>query len=241
MTRFSVLLSVFLLVFGLSATATADSNPDVWVIHGIPGQDAGSKDPLLPVDVAVNKKCVLAGFKFRQIAGPLSLPPGDYTIEISLANKEKPCSNPAIITAKVKLGADDNVAIIANLDAAGKPTANKFDLDLSRPSAWKSRLILHHTAAAPAVDVGLKRYGFWFPKSLEFKNVKNGAQADVDVLLGLWRLSIAPAGSKTPVLGPVYGIIPPGFVFSIFVVGSVKNETLTLILLPLKPEKNRGR
>ena len=62
---------------------------EVLVIHGIRGEDLGL-DPALPVDVAVNGGCFLAGFTFGEVAGPVALAPGDYVIEISLADPDDP-------------------------------------------------------------------------------------------------------------------------------------------------------
>ena len=46
-----------------------------------------------------------------------------------------------------------NVSIIANLDAAGNPALNVFTNDTSAIPAGQGRLVVRHTAAAPAVDI----------------------------------------------------------------------------------------
>ncbi|NJN95214.1 MAG: DUF4397 domain-containing protein [Anaerolineales bacterium] len=98
----------------------------VTVVHGIPGQALGA-DPALPVDVSVDGECVLPGFTFSKIAGPLSLPVDTYRIAISLANTAAPCSNaPVIGPLNVPVAKGENVSIVAHLNGQGEPTASKF-------------------------------------------------------------------------------------------------------------------
>jgi hypothetical protein len=227
-----VLSLVFLLA---CAPASNAQSADVWVVHGIRGQDL-NLSPDLPVDISVNGKGTLPGFTFGQIAGPLSLAPGQYEIKIAAANPQKPYSNPPLITAKVSFGLGEDVVVIAHLDAGGMPTASRFALDLTAPGFPFNRLIVHHTAAAPAVDAYLNRLDFIFPQNLRLANVTNGVQGTAIALAGWWELYLTPAGVPAPVYGPLYGPVLPNWIYTIFVVGSLKNNSLTIILLPLLPQ-----
>ena len=232
MNRLLLPLIAVCLVFCAATAASANDNANLWVIHGIPGKDL-KLDPRLPVDIKVNGKGTLAGFTFGKIAGPLSVPPGSYKIEIAPANKTKPYSEKPIIVATIKLGLKENAVAIAHLDAKGGATASKFTQDFSRTKWLNTRVIAHHTANAPAVDVKLKRLGWWRGKELAFENVTNGGQAAVEIFTGFWAVGVFPAGKPMPVL-QVKGPAIPRFTYSIFVVGSLENETLAFILLPYR-------
>lgn len=232
------LLALFAAVMALALLAPAapaaahstmgSGNATAYVVHGIPGKDISpALDPSLPVDVSVNGGCALPGFTFGVITDGISLPAGDYTIAISLANAEKPCSNtPVIGPVTVPLAANTSYAIVAHLTAGGAPTASLFTLDTSRIRGGHARTIVHHTAAAPAVDICIVR-GNGLKLTLE--NVKNGDQATSLVRPGRYYIDIAPAGSDTVVFGPVDVRFMRGKTYLVFAVGSLTNDTFTLL------------
>ena len=158
MNRFARSLAVAGLVAFAANPAAAQAQPaKVYAIHGIPGGDLGL-DPALPVDVAVNGACALTNFRFGEIRGPLSLPAGSYTFEIKLNLGGAACSGlTAIGPAVVPFAAGETATLIAHLTEAGSPTASKFVNDVSKTGAGRARLVAHHTAAAPAVDVVVSR------------------------------------------------------------------------------------
>jgi len=116
---------LILAVFLLLTSAYGNSNALVYVIHGIAGQDL-DLSPDLPVDVAVDDGCILEGFAYGQVAGPLELPTGTYDIDISLADNDNPCSNLPVIEAEVPFDAGEIAIVIAHLAEDGTPTASKF-------------------------------------------------------------------------------------------------------------------
>mgnify|MGYP001033854122 CR=1 FL=1 len=69
-----------------AASAAAAENGTVYVVHGVPG---------LTVDVYVNGKAALTGFKPGKVAGPLSLAPGSYDVAVRKAG-EATTAAPAI-------------------------------------------------------------------------------------------------------------------------------------------------
>jgi hypothetical protein len=235
MARKLLVLVVLGLIFSLAAPAVATANSgraSVFVVHGIPGQDLGLT-PALPVDVSANGACILKNFMFKNIAGPLSLPPGNYTLAISLANAANPCGNPAVIgPVTVPFMANKSYSVVAHLTAAGAPTASVFTNDLSRSGFVRGRVIAHHTAAAPTVDVTLKRQGL-INQTLTIANFSNGNQAAAEALLGIWNVTIAPAGSPNPVFGPVQLTIFPRTAYLVYAVGSIGSGTFTLLTKPV--------
>ena len=58
-----------------------------------------------------------------------------------------------MLSANADLPAGGNVTLVAHLDASGKPTITPFVNDVSSVPAGQARLVVRHTAAAPAVDV----------------------------------------------------------------------------------------
>lgn len=213
------------------SSTSAEAPASVRVGHGIPGQDLGLA-PELPVDVLVNDSiCLLTGFKFGEFAGPVELAPGTYDIKVSLANPGDPCSNSAVIEADIPFASGEDSTVLAHLTAAGAPTASKFTNDLSRPGLVKSRVTAHHTAAAPAVDIALKRV--ILRGSLTIEDATNGAQASATVSPGLWKVSISPANTGTPVFETAL-VVKPLRTYFVYAVGSLESGSFTLLVQSVK-------
>jgi hypothetical protein len=111
----------------------------------------------------------------------------------------------------------------------GDFTASKFDNDFSATGRGKARLIVQHTADAPMVDVQVSRNGGKSPR-LTIEDFANGDQAVAETRPGEWYVSIMPAGEMTPVFGPVMVELEPFTAYRIFAVGSVADETFTLLV-----------
>jgi len=229
---------VFASMLPIMASQARAQDASVYVVHGIPGHDLGaSVDPALPVDVLVNNAvCLLKGLRFGEVAGPFTIPAGAYDFKISLANTLTPCSNTAVIDASgVSLAADENASVVAYLTAASEPTAGKFDNDLSPTPSGQARLILHHTAAAGAVDITLWRPYGPSPRTLKLTGVTNGAQADAYATLvsGLGSsepsYAIYPSGSRSGVFGPESLDLDPQSAYLLYAVGSPRTGTFTVI------------
>lgn len=141
-------LFTFLLALALPAAA---QNAYVYAVHGIPGLNG------FPVDIAVDGNCAVTGFTFGTVGGPLTLPAGPHLVQIYVANSMSPCSGSAALSANPNLEAGKTYALAAHLTANGDPTLSGFEIDLSRTKPGQGRFILHHTAAAPAVDVTVYR------------------------------------------------------------------------------------
>lgn len=225
-----------------AATAKAGDTAIVYVAHGINGQDLGL-DPSLPVDVNVAGLCVpaLNSLSYGEIRGPFVVPTGTLTIQIGLANTVSPCSSTPVISANVPFSAGENASVVAYLNAAGSPTASKFDNDLSPAMPNTGRIIAFHTAAAPAVDATLWRYQLYAPLGgglLEQATIaggsykltlSNGQQGEADIPLGTYQASIAPTGTQNVVLGPASIATQPNTATLVFVFGSASKGTLKLV------------
>jgi hypothetical protein len=222
-----------MVIFMSAALAVAaDGNASIFVVHGIPGKDLGL-DPALAVDVSVNDGCALQDFKFGDIAGPLSLPAGTYSVAIRTANAAAPCGNPPVL-GPVDLSFDGGTSysVVAHLAEAGAPTASVFTNDLSlTPGLFGARVILHHTAAAPAVDATLDRNTPWgvVPK-FKLEDFRNGEQAVVPAWAGAWLATLYPTGTDIVAAGPVDLRLQKKAAYLIFAVGSLQQGTFTFLV-----------
>ncbi len=220
------LLAALALTLSAPAAARAADNATIYVVHGIPGKDLGL-DPALPVDVSVNGGCAITNFTFGTITDGIELPAGDYTIAISLANAAQPCGNaPVIGPVSVPFAAGQRYSVVAHLTASGGITAGVFPFStIGRPG--QARVVAHHTAAAPAVDIGISRPSGKGPILLE--GVTNGVFAPIDVRAGAWKGFIAPAGSDAPVFEAMMNL-RPRTTYLAFAVGSLSNGTFTVLM-----------
>jgi hypothetical protein len=222
-------IASFALLFSSPGLA---QDASVRVVHGIPGPDVGpGVDPALPVDVLVNDAvCLLSGFTFGSVAGPFTLPAGTYDVKVSLANTLDPCSNAAVIAAPVPVAAGENATIIAHLSATGSPTASKFVNDVTPSGSGFARVIAHHTAAAPAVDINVSS---GFPSSTAtIPNAANGAQAAAEFRAGAINVGISPAGMRE-VLFVRTARIRSDLTYVAYAVGSLANGTFDVIFVPI--------
>jgi hypothetical protein len=245
---------VLLLAAGLtfsgfvSNPAFAVSSPaSIYIVHGIPGHDVSEGlDPALPVDVLVDGSiCLVKGLKFGDIAGPFSIPANTYSIAISLANSVTPCSNGALLgPVDVTFTAGENASVVAYLSPGSTgpvPGVTVFKNNLTATPAGESRLIVQHTADAPAVDITVSRDAFVFaidPRITTLAvvhDVTNGQQAVAALSSGaannfpLTTVSLTPAGESSPVIGPYYFQLVPHTAYLIYAVGSLNTGSFTLI------------
>ena len=223
--------AIAMLALLLASTGLAQ-DASVRVVHGIPGLDVSpGVDPALPVDVLVNDAiCLLSGFTFGSVAGPFTLPAGTYDVKVSLANTLEPCSNAAVIAAPVPVEAGENATIIAHLSESGSPTASKFVNDVTPSEQGFARVIAHHTAAAPAVDINVAS---GFPSStITIPNASNGAQAAAELRAGAINVGVSAAGMRE-VLFVRTARIRSDLTYVAYAVGSLANGTFDMIFVPI--------
>lgn len=198
---------------GLAAAATPAyaASSKVSVVHGIPDT---------PVDVYVNGKKTLDNFKPGDVAGPLSLPEGDYDIALTKPGEAIDKAILKVDDAKVPGGA--NISLAAHLSADGKPQITPFVNDVSKVGAGKARLIVRHTAAAPAVDV---RAG----GQPVFKGLTNPKEAKADIAAGSVKADVVLAGTDTVAIGPADLNLKEGTATIVYAIGSAEDKNLELV------------
>ncbi|WP_246248284.1 DUF4397 domain-containing protein, partial [Micromonospora maritima] len=183
----------------------------VSVVHGIPDT---------PVDVYVNGKKTLDNFKPGDVAGPLTLPEGEYDIALTKPGEAIDKAILKVDDAEVPGGA--NISLAAHLSADGKPQITPFVNDVSKVGAGKARLIVRHTAAAPAVDV---RAG----GKPVFEGLTNPKEAKADVAAGSVKADVVLAGTDTVAIGPADLNLKEGTATIVYAIGSADAKNLDLV------------
>lgn len=207
----AVVTAVSLLAsFGVSAAATGDAT--VHVVHGVPG---------VKVDVCVNGAEVRSGFSYtgRFTTG---LPAGEYRVAIRLASPGE-CDGKVVRVRTVELAAGKNYTLIAGLTAAGSPKLFAFINRMGPLADDSARVQVRHTAAAPAVDVRVNG-------AVAIPSLLPGAEANVVLPDGDYRVAVAPAGTHTIVIGPRTFDLDDDTAYQIFAVGNAKAGYRFLVL-----------
>jgi hypothetical protein len=198
-------------VAATAGPAQAAETSKVSVVHGIPG---------VPVDVYVNGKKTLDNFQPAAVAGPLDLPAGSY--DIVLTKPGDPVTSPVLAVKGASVPGGANLSLVAHLTADGKPTLTPFANDVSKVAAGKTRLVVRHTAAAPAVDV---RAG----GQPVFRGLTNPNEAKADLAAGTVNADVVLAGTGTVALGPKDLALGEGTETIVYAVGSAQDKTLGLV------------
>lgn len=193
-----------------ASAATADT-ASLSVLHGVPD---------LVVDVYVNNELTLDDFAPGDLAGPLELPAGTYSVAIT-ASDAADASAPAIGPVDLPLMAGMSYTAVAHLDAAGAPTATLFTNDTSQTAAGQGRLTVRHTAAAPAVDV-------LAGGSPVITNLSNPAEQVLNLPAGTVAASVAATGTTDPVIGPADVTVTEGTNTIVYAWGSLDAGNLQL-------------
>ena len=94
--------------------------------------------------------------------------------------------------------------------------------DVSEIAGGQARLVVRHTAAAPAVDV-------LADGSVVFSNLANPDEQMADVPAGPDSVSVAATGTTDPVIGPVDLTLEAGTAYFVYAIGSLEDESLTVV------------
>jgi hypothetical protein len=211
MKRLIALIAVLAAAFGFAATASpagAQSGARIHLIHGIPDT---------PVDVAVDGENVITDFNFGDTED-LSSFAGQTLVGVQV--KAAGTDTVAIDAGDLALPAEGNVTAIAHLDADGNPTLTVFDNELGDIPAGQGRLVVRHTAGAPAVVVRANG-------EVAVSNLSNPNEASAELPAGTISADVVPTGATEPVvIGPADLPITEGETLVVYAVGSLDAETL---------------
>jgi len=227
--RKSFVVAALFAAVGLSALAAPAhaQNATIYAVHGINGADIGL-DMDLPVSVSANGDCLVGltdPFLYKDIAGPVGdLPPGEYEVEVFLGAG---CSGLKVIQNTFYLAAFENASIVAHLTEEGIPVLTKFVNDLRPTDYHRVRGVVRHAAAAPPVNIWLKKYKPYY-RMFRIRSLENGEQRALEVRGGEYMAKINTIYGKRIAEAPL-PLTDPETVVIVYAVGSVKAGSFDLI------------
>jgi len=204
----AVLVALFTMLFAAPASA---QDATIMLAHGIPDTD---------VDVVVDGSVVIDGFSFGDMED-LSAFAGQTLagLTVNLAGTD----TVALDLGDFAVPATGNFTVVAHLDADGNPTASVFKNDTSTIAAGEGRLVVRHTAAAPAVDILANG-------AAAFTNVTNGQEGQADLPAGTISAEVVPTGVTEPVvIGPADLPVTEGASLIVYAVGSLDADNLSVL------------
>lgn len=211
LTRVGALLAL-VLTFGLIPAFTGSSgaqagNATVYVVHGVPG---------VTVDVYVNGNLTLEDFAPDTITDALSLPAGTYDIDIvpAAADPKPPTITvgDGLITGSATVEAGGNYSVVAHLAVGGGFAISAFVNDVSPVEPGSSRVIVRHTADAPAVDIVVDG-------TRALTGLTNPNQVSAELPAGTYDLGVAVSPDGPTVLDLPGTAIPADKVVIVYAVG----------------------
>lgn len=202
----------------LATPAAAADDASVVVVHGVPG---------LTVDVYASadttytaEEALLTDFEPGTVTDAVAIPGGTYNLAVFPKDAD-PSGEPAIKAEGVTVPAGANISVAAHLNADGTPVLTPFVNDVSKVDAGEGRLIVRHTAAAPAVDV-------LAGGEPVFTNLTNPNEAKADLAAGTVSASVAATGTTDPVIGPADVTVKEGSATIVYAWGSLEDENLAV-------------
>lgn len=220
MRRSTLAVATVLAAGTLLATAPAALAQDtgtVYVVHGIPDT---------PVDVYVDGERALDDFQPGTNAGPVDLPAGDREITIFAADAPDDSGDP-VLSAPATGPAGGTATVVAHLSEAGEPTITPFVNDVTDVPAGQARLVVRHTAAAPAVDI-------LAGDTAVVSVLTNPTDEALEVPAGTVSAAVAAAGTTDPVIGPADLDLAEGTATFVHAIGSLEDDTLDLVAFTIE-------
>ncbi|GAA5136815.1 DUF4397 domain-containing protein [Pseudonocardia adelaidensis] len=211
---FGGVLAAAATTLGATAPAAAQETASVYVVHGIPET---------PVDVYVDGARLLDDFQPGSAAGPVDVPRGAHEVALLPADATDG-SGPPLLSATQEVPGGGNVTLVAHLTAGGQPAVTPFVNDVSSVPAGQARVVVRHTAAAPAVDV-------LAGGSPVISGLANPDEEALEVPAGRIPAAVAAAGTTEPVIGPTDLDLQEGTATFVHAIGSLEAGNLDLVVV----------
>jgi hypothetical protein len=216
---FALMLATTMSLAGTTSAQASDAPKfTLNVVHGIPG---------VVVDVCVNGAKAITDFEPGDVVSGVRLPEGRYRLKVTPAGE--PCSAAILrTTAELEGGQSRDYTAVANLDDEGTPNLLLFKNPTRATDAGEVRLVIRHTAAAPAVTVWAdgsklnRGLGFEWSESRRF-----------EVPAGSFEVAVSLAGRSNPVIGPANLTLRAGFSYQVYAWGN-GDAGYRLAVMPLQ-------
>lgn len=196
-----------------AAPASAQSDDvTLSVLHAVPG---------LTVDVYANGEELIPDFEPGTLTDPQTLPAGTYDLAVYAQGDNPDNAEPAIRADGVEVPAGADATVVAHLDADGNPTLTPYVDDVGPTDPGSARLVVRHTAAAPAVDVRADGQAL-------FTGLANPDEDTADVPAGTYSADVTLAGEDQAVIGPADLTLAEGTSTIVYAWGSAADDNLQL-------------
>jgi hypothetical protein len=231
-TRMTLVSQIVAVCLALSAASFA-ADASFYIVHGIPGRNlAESLNPGLPVDILLNyDACVAHGLTFGNIAGPYTLPPGQYSVQISPANTLAPCTNPPLIDADVTLNPGAAVSGVIALGNKGPTLLNLTD-NLSPVAPGVARFVFANSGDTTPLKATLTQIGVTNPQTFTITS-QPGAEASLVLPAGTYDLKITSGGSAAVLTSQQIALAAQSVELT-YAVGSASNNSVSLVIRVVK-------
>ncbi|WP_378268790.1 DUF4397 domain-containing protein [Amycolatopsis pigmentata] len=214
--RLAAALAVLMVVAGVMLAfapgARADGLPTMTVVNGIPAQ---------PLDLYVNGALLLARSAPGAVSRPLIFPPGTY--DVALAPSGEPADSAIVEDAHVDIVRGRNISVVAHPTAGGRRVLSTYFDDAGPAGPGLARLIVRHTAVAPAVDVRADGKPV-------LAGLTNPRELKAEVPAGTVTVDAVFAGTGTVVLGPAPVRLIEGVTTIVYAMGSTSTGTMSLVV-----------
>ncbi|GAA0929462.1 DUF4397 domain-containing protein [Pseudonocardia zijingensis] len=211
---FGGVLAAAAATLGVTAPAAAQETASVYVVHGIPDT---------AVDVYVDGARLLDDFQPGSAAGSVDVPRGSHEVALFPADAADGSGSP-LLSATQEVPGGGNVTLVAHLTEDGQPAVTPFANDVSSLPAGQARVVVRHTAAAPAVDV-------LAGGSPVISGLANPGEKALEVPAGTISAAVAAAGTTEPVIGPADLDLQEGTATFVHATGSLEAGNLGLVVV----------
>lgn len=210
------------LVTGVAQTAAGVSAvPQTGVVYVIQGLTGTT------LDISVDGRSVAGHAAAKDVVGPLTLPPGDHTLNATGTG------GTAVASFAVKPGDNLDVVVHRQVDPTKPPMVTSFPNDLTAVAAGTGRVSVTHTAAVGPADI---RVG----GKVAFANVANGESLALVVPATSYSVDIVPTATTGPVVfGPATLPVNETALTRVFAIGAAADRTMDAVIQVL-PLPQRG-
>jgi Domain of unknown function (DUF4397) len=177
-------------------------------VHGLPDVVA---------DLSIDGDVVTSPTELGQVTDPITVAPGTHDVQVLDGD------GGVLLESEVELAAGDDITLVAHLTPDGGTQLSRFTNDVTPIPAGQARVVLRHTAAAPAVD----GFGNGQPVVLDM------AVEDQEELLlppDTYELSLAPTGTGEVIASPGSLTVRAGSAYFVHVVGTIEPLALDLVV-----------
>lgn len=201
-----------------TAVSASPQTGELFVIQGLLGTT---------LDITVDGSSVADNAAAKDVVGPVTLPPGDHTLNATGAG------GTATASFTVKAGESLDVVVHRQVDPTKPPLVTSFPNDLSPVGAGKGRVSVTHTAAVGPADIRVDG-------KVAFANVANGESLNLVVPATSYSVDIVPTATTGPVVfGPATLPVKETALTRVFAIGVAADRTMDAVIQVL-PLPQRG-